>query len=137
MAFSPIHFFRKYQKLGMAAVLLMCMISFVVCSGDRGGPQDWFMSLFVKKHGPVVAKIDGTSYYSSDMSDLKQKRQIANDYMKKTLEKLKLIAEKKIEQLAMNKELAEDARQGKMIPIKNTKKVIEERLKRPRFFDGG
>src|SRR5262249_9223707 len=46
MAFNPFTSFRKYQKFWMAAILLVCMATFVLCTGVGGDFGDRLLRLF-------------------------------------------------------------------------------------------
>src|SRR5205807_7468165 len=70
MAFNPFTSFRKYQKFWMATILLLCMITFVLCTGVGGDLSDRLIQLFARRHGSVVAKFDGYNVYRSEMDDL-------------------------------------------------------------------
>ena len=37
MAFHPLRTFQKNRRFWMAAILLMCMATFVLCTGIQGG----------------------------------------------------------------------------------------------------
>ena len=61
MAFDPIHVFRKYQKFWMAAILLMCMITFVLCQGGKQGDLgDLFEKWMGRHRGSVVAELNNS-----------------------------------------------------------------------------
>jgi len=82
MAFNPFGNFRKYQKIWMATILLLCMITFVLCTGTRGDFMEWVLSI-TRSKGTVIAKIDGRNIYHAELSDLKQRRNAANEFMTK------------------------------------------------------
>ena len=55
MAFNPFVSFQKNQKFWMAAVLILCMVTFVLCTGTRDEAwTQWFISKF-KKRGDTAA----------------------------------------------------------------------------------
>ncbi len=107
MAFDPIHFFRKYQRLWMAAILLMCMLTFVLCTGAKSGGLDDFLFRLIGRshHGTIMAKINGVEIYKESFDEISSRRKLADLYMKKyctfisdTAEKqLKLSAEKAVD----------------------------------------
>src|SRR4051794_19830450 len=86
MAFNPFQSFRKHQKYWMAGAVLVCMVTFVLCSGGvRGvGLEDVLMRWFGNR-GEEIVRINGRSYYYSELDELKKQRNIANDYMHKLI----------------------------------------------------
>ena len=70
MAFNPFTSFRKHQKFWMAGAVLVCMMTFVLCSGGiRGtGLDDLLMNMFGRRHGEVMVQANGRKYYSDDLS---------------------------------------------------------------------
>ena len=58
MAFNPIAIFRKYQRFWMAGVLLMCMITFVLCTGMRRRPERLCSACSSGQQGKAVAKLN-------------------------------------------------------------------------------
>ena len=81
MAFNPFANFRKYPRIWMVTILLLCMVTFVLCTGTKGDFMDWVSISLVQ--GTVVGKIDGSSLYSSELHDIKTRRNIANEFMTK------------------------------------------------------
>jgi len=137
MAFNPVHYFRKYQRFWMASVLMMCMVTFVLCTGMQGGLEDWFLRTFRWNKGSVIAEIDGRNYYHQDFADIKAQRQMANEFMRKMCEKCIVLADKKIEKLLEDKGGEEKVVRAKIMQADNIRAVLDERLKRKQFFDGG
>src|SRR5437870_13379004 len=43
MPFNPFSRFRKYQKFWMATILLVCMVTFVLCTGLCGDLTQWIL----------------------------------------------------------------------------------------------
>src|SRR5207253_4824280 len=87
MPFNPFSSFRKYQKFWMAAILLVCMVTFVLCTGSRGGDfQDWIERLFGRGGGTALGKLDGRAVKYNDLLDLKGQRELANRFMRKSCE---------------------------------------------------
>jgi len=141
MAFNPFTNFRKYQKIWMATILLLCMITFVLCTGTQGD----FMELVlrnVRSKGTVTAKIDGDNLYSSELYDLRTRRNIANEFMNKAKghvlqhldEFLKPESQKKLESQIPNA----NEREAKMMFAAQLRQVMEQQYsKRPRFFGTG
>src|SRR5690349_2624144 len=86
MAFNPFTSFRKYQKFWMASVLLLCMVTFVLCTGVGGDLSQRLLELFRPREGNPLARIDGRNVYSKDMNDLKEQRNMANEFMKRAMD---------------------------------------------------
>ena len=69
MAFNPLAGFAKYKRFWMASVLILVMITFVLCTGTRGG-MDEFLLRIVRFGGTPVVSIDGSTYYRQDFDVL-------------------------------------------------------------------
>src|SRR5687767_11274608 len=83
MAFNPFANFRKYQKIWMVAILLVTMVVFVLCTGTRGDFMET-LERWLRPRGAVTATIDGDNVYHGDFSELRMRRNVANDFMSKT-----------------------------------------------------
>lgn len=86
MAFNPFTSFRKYQKFWMATILLVCMITFVLCTGVGGDLGDRIINLFRSREGQTYAKLDGRNLSSAELHDLKTQRNIANEFIRRACE---------------------------------------------------
>ncbi len=82
MAFNPLHSFQKNKRFWMAAILMICMVSFVFCTGMRGDMSERIPHLFRWSTGPAVATIDGRNISKRDLDELRTQRKLANTYMK-------------------------------------------------------
>jgi len=51
MAFNPFTSFRKHQKVWMASVLLLCMVTFVLCTGVGGDLSERLLRMFGPRPG--------------------------------------------------------------------------------------
>jgi hypothetical protein len=135
MVFNPFTSFRKYQKFWMAAILLVSMVTFVLCTGVQGDFSDWVLSKFRKKQGPIFAKLDGESIYQQDMDLIRRQRNVANEFMRRSIEIVmnradSIIGSQEQKQLGQREEIMK----RRLIQIINLLKV---RHARPRYFDGG
>lgn len=129
MAFNPFSSFRKYQKFWMASILLLCMVTFVLCSG-MDDLNRWVDRLWGRREGNFLAKLDGTTYYQREMNQLRQQRNLANDFMKRACE----LSVKSIQQ-RVKTELKEEKDRKALLPILEEVTLrLEERLRRPRYF---
>jgi hypothetical protein len=81
MAFNPLSSFRKYPKIWMSAVLLICMLTFVF---ERffTNPPEWFM----RRRTETYVKIHGTNFTNADFDEFKDRRNIANEFMRQTMD---------------------------------------------------
>src|SRR5207237_5383302 len=81
MAFNPFTSFRKYQRFWMATVLLLCMITFVLCTGVGGDLSERLLSLFRRQEGTPLIMVGGNNIFNKELSDLKEQRNVANEFM--------------------------------------------------------
>src|SRR6266513_1170857 len=82
MAFNPFTSFRKYQRFWMATILLLCMVTFVLCTGITGDLSDLLIRWFSSRKGTAVAKLNGYSVYRKDLEDTRTRRNLADLYMR-------------------------------------------------------
>jgi hypothetical protein len=80
MAFNPFHSFRKHQKAWFAGLTIMCMLTFVLCTGVGGDAASWLLSTFGGS-GDAVARINGKKVYSRQLGQLRLDRLTANKFM--------------------------------------------------------
>ena len=67
MAFNPLNTFHKNKRFWMAAILMVCMVTFVFCTGSKGGMEDWIQNTFGRR-GTAFLTINGTKYSEQDMA---------------------------------------------------------------------
>ncbi len=136
MAFNPFSSFRKNTKFWMAAVTLLCMITFVLCTGVGGDLADRLLKLFGGNRGSLLATVDGRNLYLRDFDELKAQRQLANRYMRKSCE----LAIHNIERQLKNLEkqsLDDKSRQMASGHLRLMAAVLAKRLERPQYFGTG
>jgi hypothetical protein len=80
MAFNPFHSFRKHQKAWFAALTILCMLTFVLCTGV-GGDAASFVLRFFGSSGEPVARINGKKISTAQLGTLRLQRKVANDFM--------------------------------------------------------
>lgn len=137
MAFHPMRTFQKNQKFWMASILLVCMVTFVLCTGLQGGDfAGWLMSLLGRQHGHKVAEIDGRGVYGKEIEDLKLRREVANEYMRKATEYTLMQLKSSFDELGKEK-IKEDLRKRKYNQLAQMQAELAHRLQGPRYFDGG
>src|SRR5262245_37390159 len=134
MAFNPFTSFRKYQKFWMATILLVCMLTFVLCTGVGGDFGDRILQLLGRGGGQAAAKLYGRNVYDRELRDLKLQRTIANDFMRKATEVVIINLENQLKDLPAAQK---DADKQRFARIAGLKQDLETRLKtRPRYFEG-
>lgn len=133
MAFNPFTSFRKYQKFWMATILLLCMVTFVLCTGVGGDLSDRLLGWFRGREGSPLAVVNGRKLYTKDFNDLKEQRNIANEFMKKAVE-----ASIKNLSVDMNDQKMTADQRKKLLPyLAKAKADLEQRLAKPRYFGTG
>jgi hypothetical protein len=84
MAFNPFHKFRKHKKVIFACLTIMCMLTFVACSGMSSGGDfaHWLQSLLWGKiRDTEVSELYGKKVTQRQMIETLRQREIANIYM--------------------------------------------------------
>jgi hypothetical protein len=137
MAFHASHTFQKNRRFWMAAVLMICMVSFVFCTGMKGDMAERFGHLFGSRGSPV-AVVGGYNVTSRDLYNLKTQRNVANEFMRNCTE----IAFKKISKVAYEEDRRKDdknvqARARARAQLLNIQSTLYERKSRSRYFDMG
>ncbi len=134
MAYNPFASFRKNQKFWMAMVLLLCMVTFVLCTGVSGDLSDVILKWFGGQRGTELARLDGRRLYSKEMNALKLQRNMANDFMK-------LACKRTIDNINFQKrELNEKDPQKRaflLARFEAIQQLLETRLRNPRYFGSG
>ena len=83
MAFNPLSTFHKNKRFWMAAILGVCMMSFVFCAGFKGDMATKLEALVSGRgSGPAIVTIDNRGVSDRDLSDLKTQRNLANAFMR-------------------------------------------------------
>jgi hypothetical protein len=91
MAFNPLHWFRKRQKVFLAALAIMCMLLFVLNIGVKGADisdylDRWFGWKF-KGNTTEVASLYGKKQTVSNLIELRTRRQAADEFMRAAWER--------------------------------------------------
>ncbi len=85
MAFNPFNVFRRNQKVLFALLTVVVMFMFVLSSGLGGGADffSWLPRVLGSRArtGDVLATLDGSKVYESDLRRIQTKRTLANQYM--------------------------------------------------------
>src|SRR5262249_10936254 len=110
MAYNPFTSFRNRQKLWMAFITLVAMITFLLGTGVGGDFSDALMRWFGGRGGNALAKVDGRNVYYKDLDELKQQRQLADQFVRKALE----IHQTNIIEFKKKKDLSAEERQKQM-----------------------
>lgn len=137
MPFHPTHTFQKNRRFWMAAILMICMVSFVFCTGMKGDMAERLTYIFGHK-GTPIATVNGHNITSQQLQDLKMQRSVANEYMRNCVE----LGFKKVSKLFFEEKRKEDgkdakARQQFLVELFRIRSTLYERKTKPRYFDLG
>lgn len=137
MAFNPFTSFRKYQKAWMATVLLLCMVTFVLCTGVGGDLSDRLLSGLRPRGGNAAVELDGRTIYSNELYSLKTQRKLADKYMRLAIERVVDKIDKNLKQ-AEREEGKANLAQRKLIlaRLASIKADLKQRVDKPRYFEG-
>jgi hypothetical protein len=136
MAFHPLRTFQKNRKFWMASILLVCMVTFVLCTGFAGGDfGDWLLRLLGRNRGDEVTRINGHAVNTQDLHDLKTQRDLANDYMRKATRFV--IAQLKMRIEEAGKEANDKLRKQRLAMFTELQAGLVDKFNRPRYFGGG
>jgi hypothetical protein len=140
MAFNPFSGFQKNKKFWMASLTLMTMVTFVLCTGMRGDVGEKILAMF-RKRGSIIAEVASYRLSYEDLSRMRSDRNMVNEFMLKcchvTVENLG----KEMEELH-KKPLPKDPKQAQeqqqiMVLLHSMQITLIERMRKPRFFEGG
>jgi hypothetical protein len=137
MAFNPLSVFQKNKRFWMAAILMICMVTFVFCTG-RGDLGERLQN-FLGRRGTAMLKINGTNYSADDMIKLRDQRKFANAYMSRSAEYAfrKLTAAiMDIDKKAAVADKDQKARQETLTRLAALRMSLAERKSRPNYFEG-
>ena len=140
MAFNVLHTFQKNRRFWMATILMVCMVSFVFCTGMKGDMAERLSNMFSGK-GTAVFQIDGHTYGTQQLYELRTQRNLAN----KLLINCSDMAIKKLNKQFFELDKKQDAAPGKeaqarverLTEIEALRQSIALKKSRPRYFDGG
>ncbi|MBM3994766.1 MAG: hypothetical protein FJ303_11520 [Planctomycetes bacterium] len=136
MAFNPFVTFQKNKRFWMAAILMICMVSFVFCTGMRGDMSERIPQWFgFGKGGGSVVRIAGRTYTRKDLEDVKSQRNLANAYMRHCNESAYRNADKAYFDEIRKEEEAEN-RAERLTELSKRLRTLGIRKLRPRYFDG-
>src|SRR3954454_5037032 len=133
MAFNPFAGFAKYKRFWMGAVMILVMITFVLCTGTRGGMDEFLLGKF-RFGGTPVASIDGTTYYRQDFDLLLKQRKVANDYMRLYA---KILIDEISNRLRNFGEPKDDNAKQAIGQLSFIRELLTNRTKEPKFFETG
>jgi hypothetical protein len=133
MALNPFTSFRKYQRFWMATVLLLTMVTFVLCTGTGGDLTDRLIKQFAPREGSPLAIVGGRKIYNRELSDLKDQRNMVNEFMKRACE----LALKNIHDIENNEKLTPEQRQKELPKLALPKQDLEARWHKAKYFGSG
>ncbi len=140
MALNPFSTFQRNRRFWMAAILMICMVTFVFCTG-RGDMGDRIQG-WLGRGGASAFTIDGKSYDSVKLHNLREQRNLADKLMKNTAEMAFQEVSKRLHDMGntpQDKIKAEDIeqRQRTLTQFSLIQMQLSLRKSRPRYFDGG
>ena len=131
---SMLHSIGKYRRLGIAVLIGLSMITFVLCAGNKADLSDTLIKYFSPHHGDAVASVNGVNLYRDDIDNLKTQRQAANAYIKSLCGQLiEYVNERKKN---MPEKLEEEP-QKRFNKVLQDQQVLVRRLNLTNFFDTG
>ena len=139
MPFNVYAGFVKYRRFWMAAILLLCMITFVLCTGSKGDFSDRVLG-WIRKPGTQVGSVDGSAIHREEIDKLKSQRNLANDFMKSYANRhLEIISEqmKAIRDNPDQFKLKDEQLKQEIMKLAQTRQNLAIRLKAKEFFPGG
>ena len=108
MAFNPFASFRKYQKYWMAGAVLVCMLTFVLCSGGmKGTGLDDLLLGWTRRRGEDYVKVNSRGYSYEELNQLKDQRNVANDFMREIHDRMPVILDRSDEDAWLDPEVHE------------------------------
>src|SRR5262245_49243043 len=137
MAFNPFTNFRKYRTFWMATILLLCMVTFVLCMGfGQGDLSDLLLKIF-RSRGTAWAKLDGSSVYSQEFYDLKERRNAANEFMRDASKICMARMDEVLKPENIKKAEKNPKDQEAIVRVQQLRNRLEALNRQPRFFDSG
>lgn len=137
MAFNPFSNFRKYRTFWMATILLLCMVTFVLCTGfGQGDLSDLLLRIF-RSRGSPWAKLDGSSVYSIEFHDLKDRRNVANDFMRTAGKYCLARMDEKLKPEEIKKAQQNPKDQEAILQVQRLRNRLEFLQRQPRYFESG
>src|SRR5260370_28016027 len=137
MAFNPFITFQRNKRFWMAAILMICMVSFVFCTGMRGDMSERIPRLWGST-GPAVIEIDGRSISRRDLENIRTQRNLANIFMKHCADMaFKNVSKRWFEENKNVDAKDEEARRQRLGLLFNMRSTLSLRKAKLRYFDGG
>lgn len=144
MAFNLVNHFRKYQKVWMATVLLLCMITFVLCTGVGGDLSDLLLRWLGTRRGEFLFSVGGRNYYYTEVLNLKKQRNLANDFMLKAIAQCqaninedKKNFDKVLQDTKADERKRLEAKQNLSLLLRIQEEFLIRTDKKPRYFETG
>ncbi len=150
MAFNPFSVFHRYRKFWMAAILLMTMVTFILCAGDVQSIVASIAGALDLGQGEAVVTIkkpkrwynisSTKGIHGSDISQLKEQRELANQFMKAATELSLKRADshvRKLQEAMRDKKNLTKENQSELQQAVALRSLLHERLKPERYFGTG
>src|SRR5438105_745729 len=134
MAFNPFSAFQKNQKLWMAGILLVCMITFVFCTGMGNSDVGERLLLLFRKSGPTVVSVGGYNLSYSDLIKMRSDRNMCNEFMRKCTDLAignltKVLVEENKKAIGTDKK-KEEERQKQLMQIADMRASLQEKMRK-------
>ena len=120
----------------MAAILMICMVTFVFCTGIKGDMQDRLLAL-IRPRGTAVATVGGHSVTREDLQKLKMQRNLADEIMRRCADHAFKTLQEKIFELSKDTKNDGPNRAQQMVILDNMRTSLAQRKSRPRYFESG
>jgi hypothetical protein len=132
MAFNPLSSFRKYPKIWMSGVLLVCMLTFVFerfFTGNLPG--------ILQKKPPPFVEIGGRNYSSAEFDEYKDRRNIANEFMRQLCDVAIRTLDKEIKGTTTKDLKDERAKLRHRVLMECQRDLFSKLTHEQRYFHGG
>jgi hypothetical protein len=141
MAFNPFTTFQKNQKFWMAAILLICMVTFVFCTGIAGMDLGDKIIRKFSRSGPTAVTVASNNLSSFDLGQLREQRNMVNEFMRRscqfTIENLNIGMQRIHELPVANEPKKAEEQKKSLAQFAFMKQILLERMRKPRYFEGG
>src|SRR5262249_42777284 len=141
MAFNPLVWMRKHQKVMMAALVLICMVTFILSSGTLGGDFfDWLRYVFSgRSRYPEVGSVYGERIDTQEYARLRRQRMVAHAYMTLANQEAQRLVEDQVKRLdeEMKKKTGGENVFQQRMALQSTLTKLQQRQPRGQLYFGG
>lgn len=140
MAFNPFITFQKNRRFWMAAILMICMVSFVFCTGLKGDMAERLQWMLGRRGDPAF-RLDGRTYTTQQVYELRTQRKLANKLMMNCADMAYKKLQKAFFDLQNKKDTGnakdDEERQQRLVQILGARESIAHRKARQYYFETG